>query len=373
MDDDVHPFRIAVPDAVLVDLRARLHATRWPEDETVSDWSQGVPLEYLQEVCAYWADRYDWQAREAALNAFPQFTATVDGLDIHFLHVRSPHENAMPLVLTHGWPGSIAEFASVIAPLVDPLDPADAFHVVCPSLPGFGFSGKPTGTGWGIGRIAEAWCTLMRRLGYDKFAAHGGDWGSIITSSIGEAHPDRLLGIHLTMPLAPAEPGDDQSDDPKALEALAARRRYRREGSGYSQQQSTRPQTLGYGLTDSPAGQAAWILEKFREWTDCDGHPENAIDRDAMLDTITIYWVTASAASSARLYWESFRGEMQPVRVPTAVAAFPKEISRSTPAWTARRYDLQRWTDMPRGGHFAALEQPGLLVEDIRAAARDWR
>jgi epoxide hydrolase len=374
VDDVVRPFRIAVPDAVLDDLRARLRATRWPERETVPDWSQGVPLDYLREVCAYWADRYEWRAREAALNTFAQFTTVIDGLDLHFLHVRSRHQDAMPLALTHGWPGSIAEFAAVIGPLVDPPDPTDAFHVVCPSLPGFGFSGKPTATGWGVPRIADAWCTLMERLDYPRFAAHGGDWGAIVTSAIGEAHPDRLVGIHLTMPLAAPEPGDADSEDPYAVAALAARQRYRREGSGYSQQQSTRPQTIGYGLTDSPAGQAAWILEKFREWTDCDGHPENAISRDAMLDTITIYWATASAASSARLYWESFRsGQLGPVRVPTAVAAFPKEISRSTPTWAARRYDLQRWTDLPRGGHFPALEQPDLLVADIREAARAWR
>jgi pimeloyl-ACP methyl ester carboxylesterase len=359
---------------VLADLRARLLATRWPERETVPDWSQGVPLDYVREVCAYWADGYDWRAREAALNAFPQFTTTVDGLDLHFLHVRSPHTAALPLVLTHGWPGSVAEFAAVIGPLVDPPDPADAFHVVCPSLPGYGFSGKPTTTGWGVARIADAWCALTARLGYERFAAHGGDWGAIVTSRLGEAHPDRLLGIHLTMPLAAPEPGDSDADDPHTAAALAARDHYERTGSGYAREQSTKPQTLGYGLTDSPAGQAAWILEKFREWTDCDGHPENAIDRDAMLDTITIYWVTASATSSARLYWESFRRHPpQPVRVPTAVAAFPKEILRSTPAWTARRYALKRWTDMPRGGHFAALEQPALLVDDIRAAARDWR
>lgn len=374
MDDEVHPFRIAVPEPVLADLRARLLATRWPERETVSDWSQGVPLAYLQEVCAYWADGYDWRAREAALNAFPQFTTVIDGLDVHFLHVRSPHAQATPLLLTHGWPGSVAEFEKVIGPLVDPPDPADAFHVVCPSLPGYGFSGKPTDTGWNVARIADAWVALMERAGYPRFLAHGGDWGAIVTTALGEAHPDRLLGIHLTMPLAAPGPGDKGADDHHTAAALAARDHYDRAGSGYAKQQSTRPQTVGYALTDSPAGQAAWILEKFREWTDCDGHPENAIDRDAMLDTITIYWVTASAASSARLYWENAtRRPPRPVAARTAVAAFPQEILRSTPTWTARRYHLTRWTDMPRGGHFAALEQPDLLVDDIRAAARDWR
>lgn len=372
--DDVRPFRIAVPDDVLADLRARLAATRWPERETVDDWSQGVPLAYLQEVCAYWADGYDWRAREAALNAFPQFTTAIDGLDVHFLHVRSAHPGATPLLLTHGWPGSVAEFEKVIGPLVDPPDPADAFHVVCPSLPGYGFSGKPAATGWGLPRIADAWAALMDRLGYPRYVAHGGDWGAIVTTCLGEVHADRLIGIHLTMPLGAPGPGDRDADDPHTVAAVRAYDAYEQVGSGYAKQQSTRPQTLGYGLTDSPAGQAAWILEKFREWTDCDGHPENAIDRDAMLDTITIYWVTASATSSARLYWESAeRRPPQPVPVRTAVAAFPQEILKSTPAWVARRYALTRWTDMPRGGHFAALEQPALLVDDLRATAAQWR
>jgi epoxide hydrolase len=366
--DDVHPFRIAVPDAVLTDLRARLSATRWPERETVPDWSQGVPLDYLREFCTYWGEKYDWRAREAALNAFPQFTTTLDELDLHFYHVRSPRPGALPLLLTHGWPGSVAEFAKVLGPL------SDEFHVVAPSLPGFGFSGKPTAPGWGVPRIADAWCALMSRLGYERFVAHGGDWGAIITSRMGEVHAERLLGIHITMPLVDPEPGDAASDDPRVADAIAAGKHYERTDSAYARLQATKPQTLGYGLTDSPAGQAAWILEKFREWTDCDGHPENAIDRDAMLDTITIYWATATAASAGRIYWESFhRFPRRPVTAPTAVAAFPKEILRVTPEWAARRYHVVRWTDMPRGGHFAALEQPELLVDDIRAAARAWR
>jgi epoxide hydrolase len=370
----VRPFRIAVPDAVLDDLHRRLHATRWPEPATVDDWSQGVPLDYLREVCAYWADGYDWRAREAALNRFPQFTTELDGLDVHLLHVPSPHPGATPLLMTHGWPGSVAEFAAVIEPLTCPDDPADAFHVVCPSLPGFGFSGKPAGTGWTVPRIADAWAALMTRLGYDRFAAHGGDWGAIVTSRLGEAHPDRLLGIHLTMPLTWPDPADADDPDPRAAAALAARDHYEKSGSGYAREQATKPQTVGYGLTDSPAGQAAWILEKFHDWTDCDGHPENAIDRDAMLDTIMLYWVTAAAASSARMYWENFRRfPPQPVPVPTGVAAFPKEIIKCAPAWAARRYDLRRWTDLPRGGHFAALEQPGALVAEIRAFFRELR
>ncbi|MGQ0577236.1 MAG: epoxide hydrolase family protein [Pseudonocardia sp.] len=373
-DETLRPFRIAVPDAVLDDLRARLRATRWPGREPVSDWSQGVPLAYLQDVCRYWAQDYDWRAREAALNRFDQFTTAIDGLDVHFLHVRSGAAHAVPLLLTHGWPGSFAEFAAVVEPLVDPPDGRDAFHVVCPSLPGFGFSGKPAEAGWGVPRIADAWAALMARLGYERFAAHGGDWGAIVTSRLGEAHPQRLLGIHLTMPLAAPEPGDADERGAHAVAALAARDHYERSGSGYAREQATKPQTLGYGLTDSPAGQAAWILEKYREWTDCAQHPEEAVARDALLDAVTIYWVTASAASSARLYWESFRRHgPEPVRVPTAVAAFPAEIIKSTPEWAARRYDLRRWTDMPRGGHFAALEQPELLVEDLRAWFRELR
>ena len=243
--DDVHPFRIAVPDAVLTDLRARLSATRWPERETVPDWSQGVPLAYLREFCAYWGEKYDWRAREAALNAFPQFTTTIDELDLHFYHLRSHHEGALPLLLTHGWPGSVAEFAKVMGPLADPPDPADAFHVVAPSLPGFGFSGKPTTPGWGVPRIADAWCALMSRLGYDRFVAHGGDWGAIITSRMGEVHADKLIGIHITMPLVDPEPGDADSDDPRVADAIAASKHYERTDSAYARQQATKPQTLG--------------------------------------------------------------------------------------------------------------------------------
>ena len=371
MADVVHPFRIAVPDAVLDDLRRRLRATRWPARETVPDWSQGVPLDHLREICRYWADGYDWRARERALNEIPQFRTRVDGLDLHLLHVRSASPHAVPLLLTHGWPGSVAEFAALIGPLTDPPDPRDAFHVVCPSLPGFGFSAQPTEAGWGVPRIADAWAALMTRLGYDRFAAHGGDWGAIVTSKLGERHPDRLLAMHLTMPLARPAPEDADDPDPRAVAALTAREHYEHVGSGYARIQATRPQTLGYGLTDSPAGQAAWILEKYREWTD---RAEPPIDRDTLLDVVTIYWVTGSAASSARLYWESFRKDpLGPVAVPTAVAAFPKEIIRSAPGWAARRYDLRRWTDMPRGGHFAALEQPGLLVADVREFLRGFR
>lgn len=378
MTDQVRPFRIDVADDVLDDLRRRLLATRWPDRETVDDWSQGVPLRYVREVCEYWVTEYDWRSREALLNRFDQFTTTIDGLDIHFVHQRSPVPGAVPLVITHGWPGSVAEFAGVIGPLTDPAahggDAADAFDVVCPALPGFGFSGKPDTPGWGVERVARAWCELMGRLGYRRFGAQGGDWGGHVSTLLGANHPDRLLGVHVNFPIARLDP--DEAADPDGAEraALAAREYYDRVDSGYSKQQSTRPQTLGYGLTDSPAGQAAWILEKFAGWMDCGGHPENVLSRDVLLDAVMLYWVTGSATSSARLYWESFR-KVAPgyVTVPTGVAAFPKEIIPAAPRWVAKRYNLVRWTDMPRGGHFAAMEQPELLVADIRAFFRGLR
>ncbi|MEM9653574.1 MAG: epoxide hydrolase family protein [Actinomycetota bacterium] len=366
------PFTISVPDEVLTDLRNRLTNTRWPEAEPVDDWSQGIPLDYVREVCDYWANDYDWRTREAALNRFDQFTTDVNGLSIHFIHARSPEPNALPLLITHGWPGSTVEFHKVIDPLVDPAanggDPADAFDVICPSLPGFGFSGKPTTTGWGVGQVAEAWVTLMSQLGYDRFGAQGGDWGAAVTTALGSIEDSGCVGIHLNMPLGRPGPDDAPQDDAETavLEALA---HYQEWDSGYSKQQSTRPQTLGYGLTDSPAGQAAWILEKFWAWTDCDGHPENVLTRDELLDDVMVYWLNAAATSSARLYWESFgRYRPNPVPLPTGVAAFPKEILPSSPRWCAPLYpNITRWTNMDRGGHFAAFEQPELYVEDVRA------
>ena len=368
----VQPFRIAVPDADLAALRERLHRTRWPERECVADWTQGIPLDYTRELAGYWAADYDWRARELALNRFDQFTTEIDGLAIHFIHQRSPHPDAFPLLITHGWPGSIVEFHKVIEPLVDPAahggNAADAFHVVCPSLPGFGFSGKPTETGWGIEKIARAWETLMARLGYARYGAQGGDWGAAITTAIG-IFGGHCAAIHLNMPMG----RPTSTADPTATEqdALAAAAYYDKWDSGYSKQQSTRPQTLGYGLTDSPVGQLAWIVEKFWAWTDCDGHPENALTRDEMLDNVMLYWLTGSAASSGRLYWESFRRSRLlrdgRVELPTGVAAFPKEIMRVPRAWCEPRYHITHWTDMPRGGHFAAFEQPELFVADVRA------
>ena len=372
MDNSIRPFRIEASDATLDDLRARLRNTRWPDAEPVADWSQGTPLAYAQEVCRYWADTYDWRAREAALNRFDQFVTTIDGVDIHFIHQRSPHPEAMPLVITHGWPGSVVEFHKVIEPLVDPVahggQASDAFHVVCPSLPGYGFSGKPTVTGWSVQKIAEAWAVLMDRLGYGRYGAQGGDWGAAVTTAIGVQDPAHCAGVHLNMPLArpSRDPADDTEAEKKAREALQY---YRDWDSGYSKEQSTRPQTVGYGLADSPAGQAAWILEKFWAWTDCNGHPENVLTRDEMLDNIMLYWLGANATSSARLYWESF-GKMRSgeVTVPAGIAVFPKEILPASRRWCEGTYtDIRRWTEMPRGGHFAAFEQPELFVDDVRA------
>lgn len=365
---DIRPFRIAVPDEELADLRGRLSRTRWPDRECVADWSQGIPLDYTRELAAYWAGDYDWRAREARLNTFDQFVTEIDGLDIHFIHQRSANPDALPLVITHGWPGSVVEFTKVIEPLTRD------FHVVCPSLPGYGFSGKPAATGWKVERIAKAWDTLMRRLGYPRYGAQGGDWGAAVTTQLGRdaGEGNGCVAIHTNMPLGmpTGDLANPSAEEREALEALAY---YQQWDSGYSKQQSTRPQTLGYGLADSPAGQLAWIIEKFWGWTDCDGHPENVLTRDELLDNVMIYWVTNSGASSARLYWESFGsfggGGAAPkkVEVPTGVARFPREILKAPRSWCESGYTITHWTDMPRGGHFAAFEQPDLFVADVRA------
>jgi pimeloyl-ACP methyl ester carboxylesterase len=377
---EIAPFRIEVTEVELTDLRDRLERTRWPERETVGDWSQGIPLSYVQDVCEYWRTGYDWRRFETELNAIPQFRTTIDGLGIHFLHVRSPHDDALPLLLTHGWPGSVAEFMKVIDPLVDPTrhggDASDAFDVVCPSLPGYGFSDKPAESGWGTGRIAGAWAELMARLGYSRYGAHGGDWGAIVTTQLANLDESHLAGIHLTMPVAqPVNPDDGGELTDSEQAALAAFAEHRRWGTGYSKQQSTRPQTLGYSLVDSPAGQCAWILEKFWAWTDCDGHPENVLTRDELLDNVMLYWLPAAGASSARLYWESFRDRaFPPIGVPTGCSIFPKEVIRIPRSWAERRFtDLRMWHELDHGGHFAALEQPAILVEELRGFFREPR
>ncbi|MXY52419.1 MAG: epoxide hydrolase [Gammaproteobacteria bacterium] len=380
MTDAIDPFEIQVPDSALLDLNERLARTRWPEAETVADWSQGIPLAYVQELCAYWRKSYDWRVVEARINALPQFVTTIDGVDIHFLHVRSPEDDAKPLVLTHGWPGSIVEFLKVIGPLSNPVahggDAADAFHLVIPTIPGYGFSGKPTKTGWGVQRVAHAWAELMARLGYTSYFAQGGDWGAGITVAIGLQDTEHCAGIHTNMPTV--GPDRDTLDDltEQEQDAIKAQQFYQDWDSGYSKQQSTRPQTLGYGLTDSPAGQAAWIVEKFYQWTDCQGHPENVLSRDELLDNVMMYWINACGASSARLYWESFGrgGGGGDITVPSGVSMFPKEIFRASKRWVERRFkDLRHYNTLDRGGHFAAFEQPELFVGELRASFRTMR
>ncbi len=383
MAESVTPFRIKTEAGDLEDLHERLLHTRWPEEATVSDWSQGVPLGYLRELCRYWMQDYDWPAREARLNTLPQYRTTIDGLGVHFVHVRSPHPGALPLIMTHGWPGSVVEFVNVIGPLTDPVayggQARDAFHVVCPSLPGYGFSDKPAETGWGIERIARAWATLMGRLGYLRYGAQGSDWGTSISASLGQQDPDALAGVHLAPPLAPPDPatfGDLTEREGAALESL---RRSAASESGYSAQQATRPQTIGYALVDSPAALCAWIIEKFWSWTDCNGDLESVITRDELLDNLMLYWLPATGASSARLYWESISrvndwitGEVtDTVSVPVGCSIFPQELQRPSRRWAARRFtDIRYWNEPGRGGHFAAFEQPELFVNELRAFFR---
>jgi epoxide hydrolase len=371
---EIRPFTIAVPQDQIDDLYRRLDMTRWPEKETVDDWSQGVPLAALRELAAYWREGYDWRACEARLNAFGQFITEIDGLDIHFLHVRSPEEGAVPLILTHGWPGSVVEFLVAIGPLSDPVAHGgraeDAFHVVVPSLPGYGFSGKPERHGWDVPKVGEAWAVLMGRLGYERWFAQGGDWGAIVTTVMGAQAPQGLAGIHTNMPVARILPEDRKDTDPAVLAALEAGAKYNAVDSGYSKIQATRPQTIGYGLVDSPVGLAGWIYEKMWAWTDNDGVPEDALSRDTMLDNIMLYWLTASGASAARMYWESFgtigKGDFQ-VDLPAGISAFPREITKAPRKWAERTLrNIVYWNDCARGGHFAAWEQPELFVEELR-------
>jgi epoxide hydrolase len=381
--DEVTPFRVEVAEAALADLRDRLARTRWPEPETVGDWSQGVPLSYLQALCGYWADGYDWRATERRLNGLPQFRTGIDGLGIHVLHLRSPHPGALPIVMTHGWPGSIVEFLKVLGPLTDPTahggDAADAFHLVCPSLPGYGFSDKPARPGWGVERIAGAWATLMARLGYERYGATGADWGTSVSTVLAQLVPDRLAGIHLVPPLAPPDPAtfEDLTDAERA--ALASLEHAADRDSGYSREHATRPQTIGYSLVDSPAGLCGWIVEKFWAWTDHDGDLEQVLTRDELLDNLMLYWLPGTGASSARLYWESIRQVNQwisgratdTVAVPTGCSIFPKELQRPSRRWAARRFlDIRHWHELDRGGHFAAFEQPALFVDEVRSFFR---
>lgn len=369
---EIRAFSLAVPDDQLEDLRRRLGATRWPEKETVADWSQGTPLAVLQDLAAYWREGYDWRLCEARLNGLGQFRTEIDGLDFHFLHVRSPHEGALPMVITHGWPGSVIEFMRIIGPLTDPVahggSAEDAFNVVAPSLPGYGFSAKPATTGWGAARIAAAWAELMRRLGYAHWVAQGGDWGSFITYCIGMQAPEGCRGIHLNMPIGGPSKAALENPTPQERHALERMQFYRDWDSGYSKQQQTRPQSLGYGLVDSPVGLAGWIYEKLHAWSDNAGDACAVLGRDAVLDNIMLYWLPATGASAARLYWESFnRIKPGEITLPAGISVFPKEITPSPRAWVERRMkNIIHWNELPRGGHFAAWEQPELFVEELR-------
>jgi epoxide hydrolase len=369
-DSGVRPFRIDIPQAGLEDLQDRLARTRWP-DQLGAEWAAGVPLDYLRDLAAYWATGYDWRRHEARLNEFPQFTTVIDGQRVHFLHVRSPEPDALPLIVTHGWPGSVVEFAHLLGPLTAPADhggdPADAFHVVVPAIPGFGFSSPLRETGWTVPRIAAAWVELMGRLGYQRYGAHGGDWGGGISRQVGITAPDRVAGVHVNY--LPARVSDDPAElaslsetEKAAWEASAA---FRGQGRAYGMVQATRPQTLGYGLTDSPAGQLAWIVEKFREWTDGDGVP---VDRDVILTNVMLYWLTGTAGSSARLYYEAAqsRASVTPSTVSTGVAVFPRELIPAIRRYAERTDNIVHWSEFDRGGHFAALEVPDLLLGDLR-------
>ena len=377
---EIKEFRIDIPQAALDDLTRRLEHTRWPEAETVTDWNQGLPLAYAKELRDYWLNDYDWRAREAYFNQFPQFTTKIDGLDVHFIHRRSERPDALPLLITHGWPGSVVEFHKIIEPLVAPGahggNDADAFHVICPSLPGYGFSGKPTATGWGVGKIADVWDSLMTHIGYDRYVAQGGDWGAAVTTAIAMQNKGRCSGIHVNMPSAGPTPAARENPTERDQQAFKGGRYYQQWGAGYSKQQSTRPQTLGYALVDSPMGQAAWVIEKFLEWTDCDGHPENAVSREELIDNVMFYWLTASGASSARLYWESFNrafggNDQNKVTLPTGCSIFPKEIVPTPRSWAEQRYaNIVYWNELDRGGHFAAFEQPALFVDELRDCFR---
>lgn len=389
---DIRPFRVNIPAAELVELRRRLAATRWPDPETVDDRAQGVQLAKLRALVRYWETAYDWRKAEAKLNALPQFLTNIDGLDIHFIHVRSRHANALPLIMTHGWPGSVFELLKVVGPLTDPTahggTEQDAFHLVLPSIPGFGFSEKPQGTGWSPGRIARAWDVLMTRLGYTSYVSQGGDWGAIISDAMGRQAPPGLIGIHVnrierstTIPpdIAKALKRGDPAPAKLTAEERAVfdeAREFLSKGFGYAAIMGTRPQTIGYGLADSPVGLAAWFYDKLADWVFTRGEPERALGRDEILDNITLYWLTNTGTSSGRIYWENSAGnsKLAPITIPAAVTIFPGEVYKPPKSWTERAYrNLIYYNRVDKGGHFAAWEEPDLFSAELRAAFRHLR
>jgi epoxide hydrolase len=383
-DAEIRPFTIRVPDPVLADLKERLSHPRYPDALQGDGWTYGTDIGYLKQLVAYWRDRFDWRAQERALNRFEQFTTTIDGVTIHFIHRRSKQPGAFPLLITHGWPGSFVEFTKVIGPLTDPAAHGgraeDAFDLVIPSIPGFAFSDKPREPGYTPARIAAIEARLMARLGYQRYGVQGGDWGSIIGTQIALNDAPHVAGLHLNMCTAAAPAGADPNAGLTEAEQqrLKVRQAFQAEETGYQQIQGTKPQTIGIALNDSPIGLAAWIVEKFQSWCDCAGNPESIFTKDELLTNITLYWATQTAASSARIYYESRHaapaaGGQRRIETPTACADFPKEIIWSPRRWLEARYNITRWTVMPRGGHFAAFEQPELLVDDVRAFFRTVR
>jgi pimeloyl-ACP methyl ester carboxylesterase len=383
-DTTIRPFRIDVPQAELDDLRDRLARTRWPDALPGVGWSRGVPLDYLKGLAEYWRTKFDWRKQEARLNKFPQFTTELDGANVHFLHVRSSEPAALPLVLTHGWPGSIVEFVNVISPLTNPRahggDGADAFHLVIPSIPGYGFSGPTHETGWTTARTAKAWAELMHRLGYERYGAQGGDWGAFVTPELGRIDADHVVGVHVNaatfgfIPFGPVDPSDIATFTDAEKARLERLNKFMSDGNGYFQLLATRPQTVAYGLTDSPVGQLAWIVEKFKEWSHSAEIPEDAYDRDLMLANVMLYWLTRTAGSSGRLYYENMHGSswgQQPGKTPTGVAVFAEDVA-------IRRYgeygnNIVHWSEFDTGGHFAAMDSPDLLVTDVRTFFRGLR
>ena len=377
----VRPFTVQIPQPILDDLQTRLQRTRFPDEIQGSNWDYGTNLAYQRELVEYWTDEFDWREQERQINAFDHFTTTLDDLDLHFIHQRSPVEGATPLLISHGWPGSFLELMKVIGPLTDPEayggNAEDAFHVVVPSIPGFGFSERPSTRGYGPAQMGDIFAKLMDRLGYDRYGAQGGDWGSAITGRVASQHPDRVIGLHLNLVSAGPPPGveDPEAGVPAAeLERMRERQAFWGPERGYSDIQGTKPQTLGYALNDSPAGQAAWIMDKVHVLCDCPGGHEEKFTKDELLANITLYWVTQTATSASRIYFESRRASSGPagyIDVPTGAALFPNEIALPPRAWAEARFNIVRWTEMPRGGHFAALEEPQLYIDDVRAFFRD--